>query len=77
MNSDPIQESDRDTKKKTDERRSHGALCMCTSENMADELAKVLYGAGKIQERTRIQCVVKSTFSETKLAPALNDILSK
>ncbi len=75
VNSDPIQESDRDTKKKTDERRSHGALCMCTSDNMADRIAKVLYGAGKIQERTRIQCVVKSTFSETKLVPALNDVL--
>lgn len=75
INSDPIQESDRDTKKQTDERRSHGALCMCTSANMADRLAKVLHGGGKIQERTRIQCVVKSTFSETKLVPALNDIL--
>ena len=38
-------------------------------------LAKVLHGDGKIEERTRIQCVVKSTFSETKLVPALNDIL--
>ena len=75
VNSDPIQESDRDTKKKTDERRSHGALCMCTADNMSDQLAKVLYGEGKIQQRTRIQCVVKSTFSETKLVPALNDML--
>jgi len=78
VNSDPIQESDKGPealKKKTDERRSHGALCMCTADNMADQLAKVLHGAGKIQERTRIQCIVKSTFSETKLVPALNDIL--
>lgn len=75
VNSDPIQDSDRDTKLKTDERRSHGALCMCTAKNMADQLAKVLYGGGTIQERTRIQCIVKSTFSETKLVPALNDIL--
>eukprot|EP00557_Chaetoceros_sp_GSL56_P003902 CAMPEP_0176500490 /NCGR_PEP_ID=MMETSP0200_2-20121128/13583_1 /TAXON_ID=947934 /ORGANISM="Chaetoceros sp., Strain GSL56" /LENGTH=387 /DNA_ID=CAMNT_0017899169 /DNA_START=290 /DNA_END=1453 /DNA_ORIENTATION=- len=75
VNSDPIQDSDRDTKKNTDERRSHGALCMCTADNMADSLAKVLYGEGTIMERTRIQCVVKSTFSETRLVPALNDIL--
>ena len=75
VNSDPIQESDRDTKKNTDERRSHGALCMCTADDMADRLAKVLYGEGKIQERNRIQCVVKSTFSETRLVPALNDML--
>ena len=76
INSDPnIQESDRDTKKKADERRSHGALCACTADNMAEEIAKVLHGEGVIKERTRIQCVVKSTFSETKLVPALNDIL--
>jgi NAD+ kinase len=75
VNSDPIQDSDRDTKKNTDERRSHGALCMCTADNMADQLVKVLYGEGTIMERTRIQCVVKSTFSETRLVPALNDIL--
>mmetsp|Transcript_6922 Transcript_6922/g.8746 ORF Transcript_6922/g.8746 Transcript_6922/m.8746 type:complete len:374 (-) Transcript_6922:195-1316(-) len=75
INSDPIKEEDRDTKKKTDERRSHGALCMCTSNNMADGVSKVLFGEGVIQERTRIQCIVKSTFSETRLVPALNDLL--
>jgi NAD+ kinase len=75
VNSDPIKESDRDTKKKTDERRSHGALCMCTADNMSDQIAKVLYGGGIIQERARIQCTVKSTFSETRLVPALNDVL--
>lgn len=75
INSDPIKEQERDTKKTTDERRSHGALCACTADNMAEEIAKVLHGDGKILERTRIQCIVKSTFSETKLIPALNDIL--
>ena len=75
INSDPIKEQERDTKKTTDERRSHGALCACTADNMAEEIAKVLHGDGKIIERTRIQCIVKSTFSETKLIPALNDIL--
>ncbi len=75
INSDPIKEEDRDTKKTTDERRSHGALCACTADNMAEEIAKVLHGGGSIKERTRIQCVVKSTFSETKLVPALNDML--
>mgnify|MGYP000155318183 FL=1 len=33
-------------KKKSDERRSHGALCMCTASNMEEELAKSLYGGG-------------------------------
>lgn len=75
INSDPIKEEDRDTKKISDERRSHGALCACRSDNMAEELEKILHGDGQIQERTRIQCIVKSTFSETKLVPALNDIL--
>ncbi len=75
INSDPIQDEDRDTKKRTDERRSHGALCACTVNNMAEEIEKVLHGEGVVEERTRIQCVVKGTFSETKLVPALNDIL--
>ena len=75
INSDPIKESDRDTKKTTDERRSHGALCACTADTMSEEIAKILYGGGTMKERTRIQCVVKSTFSETKLVPALNDLL--
>lgn len=75
INSDPSKEQERDTKQKTDERRSHGALCMCTSFNMADNIEKVLAGSGKIQSRTRIQCIVKSTFTETQIVPALNDIL--
>jgi len=75
INSDPITVSDMDTKKKTDERRSHGALCMCTSDDMEVGIAKILGGGGRIEERARIQCTVKSTFSETKLVPALNDLL--
>jgi len=75
INSDPIREDDLDTKKKMDERRSHGALCMCTTNDMANELAKIFSGGGKIKERTRIRCTVKSTFSETSLVPALNDFL--
>mmetsp|Transcript_18113 Transcript_18113/g.17485 ORF Transcript_18113/g.17485 Transcript_18113/m.17485 type:complete len:366 (-) Transcript_18113:35-1132(-) len=75
INSDPITVSDMDTKKKTDERRSHGALCMCTSNSMADGLSKVLYGGAFLSERARIQCTVKSTFSETRLVPILNDLL--
>ena len=55
--------------------RSHGALCMCTAVNMADGIAEVLYGGGKLGLRTRIHCTVKSTFSETRLVPALNDLL--
>lgn len=78
VNSDPISLEDtmsNSIKKKSDERRSHGALCMATSHNMHDVIPEVLYGGAKVSSRTRIQCIVKSTFSETKLVPALNDIL--
>jgi NAD+ kinase len=77
INSDPnVRQEDRVVKKKvSDERRSHGALCMCTALDMKSALKQVLYGAGHLQTRTRIQCTVKSTFSETRLVPALNDLL--
>jgi NAD+ kinase len=77
INSDPnISKEDRIVKQKiTDERRSHGALCLCTSQDMEEHLKYVLYGNGQVELRTRIQCTVKSTFSETRLVPALNDLL--
>jgi len=62
-------------KKKGDERRSHGALCALTALDMKEKLPQVLFGGGKLNTRARIQCVVKSTFSETRLVPALNDLL--
>ncbi|KAL7546434.1 hypothetical protein ACHAWF_009772 [Thalassiosira exigua] len=55
--------------------RSHGALCACTALNMKGKLPRILHGGGKLSLRSRIQCVVKSTFSETRLVPALNDLL--
>ena len=77
INSDPnISNEDRIVKQKiTDERRSHGALCFCTSQDMDQYLIDVLYGNGHVENRTRIRCKVKSTFSETRLVPALNDLL--
>ena len=42
---------------------------------MEKKIPEVLFGAGKLSSRARIQCVVKSTFSETRLVPALNDLL--
>lgn len=62
-------------KKKQDERRSHGALCACNATNMKGKLPRILHGGGILSTRTRIQCIVKSTFSETRLVPALNDLL--
>lgn len=75
INSDPSSIEDRKVKRTSDERRSHGALCMCTALDMQDELANILYGGGLLQSRARIRCKVKSTFSETLLVPALNDLL--
>lgn len=78
INSDPnvTQEDPRVVvRKQSDERRSHGALCMCTALDMEEQLAAVLHGGGHLQSRTRIRCKVKSTFSETSLVPALNDLL--
>ena len=77
INSDPnLRKEDRIVKsKQSDERRSHGALCMCTSVDMEQGLAQALHGGAIIQNRARIRCKVKSTFSETRMVPALNDIL--
>lgn len=78
INSDPISAEDvqdESVKKNVDERRSHGALCALTSHNMIDYIPKVLYGDCKARTRSRIQCIVKSTFTETRLVPALNDLL--
>ena len=77
VNSDPISrdETQAVNKKTADERRSHGALCCCTSQDMTQGLSRILYGGGHLSSRTRIQATVKSTFSETILVPALNDLL--
>jgi NAD+ kinase len=48
---------------------------MCTADNMDVGIERVLLGDAALGERTRIHCMVKSTFSETHLVPALNDLL--
>lgn len=77
INSDPItrDESKSVKNKSADERRSHGALCACTSNDMHRGLSRILYGGGHLSSRTRIQCVLKTTFTETRLVPTLNDML--
>lgn len=42
---------------------------------MTDFLPRVFYSDCEPSPRSRIQCVVKSTFTETRLVPALNDLL--
>lgn len=50
---------------------------MCTAIDLNESLPKVLFGESEddLTSRTRIRCKVKSTFSETRLVPALNDLL--
>eukprot|EP01084_Bolivina_argentea_P283935 486439_1 len=75
VNSDPCDEIDTSSGNMTDERRSYGALCMCDSTTLDEALPKVLYGIVKPSKRARLLTIVKSAFTETRLPPALNDIL--
>eukprot|EP00602_Paraphysomonas_sp_CaronLab_P006285 CAMPEP_0185026702 /NCGR_PEP_ID=MMETSP1103-20130426/11017_1 /TAXON_ID=36769 /ORGANISM="Paraphysomonas bandaiensis, Strain Caron Lab Isolate" /LENGTH=317 /DNA_ID=CAMNT_0027560367 /DNA_START=120 /DNA_END=1073 /DNA_ORIENTATION=- len=75
INSDPTKPEELGVNKVEDERRSRGALCALSANNINDLLPLALTGQLSPRTRTRIQCVVKSTHTETKLAPALNDIL--
>jgi len=75
VNSDPTRDDEGSVTKVVDERRSKGALCASSALNVHSTLPVFLSGAVPPQIRTRIRCVVKSTYTETKLPPALNDIL--
>mmetsp|Transcript_57660 Transcript_57660/g.130645 ORF Transcript_57660/g.130645 Transcript_57660/m.130645 type:complete len:245 (-) Transcript_57660:132-866(-) len=59
----------------TSVRRSVGALCACTSLTMADFLPKVIFREVLPMPRARIKLTVTSTYKETTLPPALNDVL--
>jgi NAD+ kinase len=50
---------------------------MCSALDIEKSLPKVLMGEAQdnLKLRTRMRCKVKSTFSETRLVPALNDLL--
>lgn len=75
INSDPTQPNELSVTNAKDERRSRGALCAASSYNADDILSRVISGDMEPRERTRLQCIVKSTYTETRLPPALNDIL--
>jgi NAD+ kinase len=75
VNSDPTLPEERGVAKTKDERRSRGALCATSANNVKHLLPKVVLGDMSPAMRTRIQCIVKSTYTETRLPPALNDVL--
>ena len=75
INSDPIKPNDVIVTNRSDERRSKGALCAMTAMNLTTQLPDIIYGNRVPASRTRIQCLIRSTYTETRLPPALNDIL--
>jgi len=75
VNSDPTRPEDEVVTKIKDERRSRGALCAATATNVTRILPMILYGEVPPGLRSRIKCLVRSTQTETRLPPALNDIL--
>ena len=75
VNSDTTRPEEIGAKRVRDERRSRGALCAATANNLQESLPLFLSGEITPGFRTRLKCVVKSTYTETRLPPALNDIL--
>lgn len=75
INSDPTKPTEHSTDKKKDERRSQGALCGTTSITVKEDLPRILYGDISPGLRSRLQCLVRSTYTETRLPPCLNDVL--
>lgn len=75
INSDPTSPEEQGVTNLKDERRSRGALCAISANNLEQMLPRILYGDVSPGLRSRIQCLVRSTYTETRLPPALNDIL--
>eukprot|EP01032_Pedospumella_encystans_P013176 gene13176-15187_t len=75
VNSDPSRLEEIFGDEKKDERRSRGALCGITATNVHATLPQILYGDISPGLRSRIQCLVRSTYTETRLPPSLNDLL--
>jgi len=75
VNSDPTRPEEQGVTNVKDERRSRGALCGLTANNINEYLPRIIYGDIAPGLRSRIQCLVRSTYTETRLPPALNDIL--
>jgi NAD+ kinase len=75
VNSDPTRPEEKGVTKVTDERRSKGALCAATADNIHEILPRILSGEISPYPRTRLRCIIRSTYTETRLPPALNDVL--
>lgn len=75
VNSDPTRPEEVGVNKVKDERRSRGALCCCSTTSVDEILPKILLGSIQPGIRSRSNCLVRSTYTETRLPPSLNDIL--
>lgn len=75
INSDPTRPDEHGVTNLKDERRSRGALCATSATSVHEVLPEIIYGNISPALRSRIQCLVRSTYTETRLPPALNDIL--
>ena len=75
VNSDPTRPWEAEVVKKLDERRSYGALCGCSANDMREVIPRVVAGEIHPEPRARIRARVRGTLSETRLPPALNDLL--
>jgi NAD kinase len=75
INSDPTKANEIGVTNVKDERRSKGALCATTAHNVEDDLPKIIFGELSPGVRHRLHCLVRSSYTETRLPPALNDLL--
>mmetsp|Transcript_28993 Transcript_28993/g.88604 ORF Transcript_28993/g.88604 Transcript_28993/m.88604 type:complete len:364 (-) Transcript_28993:302-1393(-) len=77
VNSDPTKQHERTKNKHRDERRSFGALCYASANDMAAVVPEALAGRRDehVRKRHRLAVTVRSTLNETRLPPALNDVL--
>lgn len=75
VNSDPTKPEEQGVTNVKDERRSRGALCATSALDVHQMLPRILCGDISPALRSRIQCIVRSTYTETRLPPALNDLL--
>ena len=75
VNSDPTMPHEKGVNKPKDERRSRGALCGTDANTIVRDLPFLLDGSVIEKKRSRVRCLVRSAYTETKMPPALNDIL--
>ena len=79
VNSDPTRAHERlgACSRTSDERRSLGALCFASARNLEDVVPRAIRGEldAAIQMRHRLAVTIRGSLSETRMPPALNDIL--